>query len=766
MLNMLELNKALKFLDYFSIITVSEKKVPNFGWKKYQTEKISKEKFKQQYEYSGGKTYKNKEGKEVEILGTNNFGIVTGFEDLECLDVDLKVLPTLKQRIDLWSEFTQNLRDNIDDFDSKFVIYKTMNEGYHVLYKTKLVEGNKKIARTEFGPEALFETRGIGGYIFTYPDKQVSKKSYFEIDYVSDDDRYILFFFAKSFDCIKKTDEPIKYNEPKKTFSDTNLKPWEDYNQKTDVFDIISNDFNVIGGNSKSTIIKRIGAESAHSGYVFKDSGCMYLFSTGTIYPAEKLLSPFDCYTIKNHNGNYSESASAIYKQGFGERSKKLIKEVENLIVVEKESVPKHKFPIEIFPDLIQKYIIDCNSKLDNNIDYMGCSLLWLISLCVGNTIDIEVKRGWNENASVWLSLVGKAGVGKTPSIANIIAPLNKINSKIIKKYFKDLNDFDKFSQLSKKEQKEVCEVKEPSKQQFIVNDITLEALVELHQESDNGIGVFKDELAGWLKDMNKYRAGSDLEFWLSSWSGKAVSLNRKTAKSSFVEKPFIPVLGGIQPNIFSSFYTSENKDNGFMDRMLLSFPDIEIDDYNENELDYSTIEWYNETIIRFYEDLKNLTQRNEDNTINTITAKFTNEAKEEWKRIFNKITACQNSENENEYLKSMYPKQKSYVPRFALLINVFDSFFDGSIMFNEISKASILKAEKLSDYFVSTAKRVKLDSTEISEISDSIKGVKTINEKLEIIYNNNKNFNRKETAELLGISKMTINRFIKKVTE
>ena len=87
---------------------------------------------------------------------------------------------------------------------------------------------------------------------------------------------------------------------------------------------------------------------------------------------------------------------------------------------------------------------------------------------------------------------------------------------------------------------------------------------------------------------MNKYRAGSDLEFWLSTWSGKSVNLNRLSRKGSFVEKPFVPVLGGIQPSIFNSFSTEENKENGFMDRMLLSFPEASVDEYNDNELDES----------------------------------------------------------------------------------------------------------------------------------------------------------------------------------
>jgi hypothetical protein len=285
-----------------------------------------------------------------------------------------------------------------------------------------------------------------------------------------------------------------------------------------------------------------------------------------------------------------------------------------------------------------------------------------------------------------------------------------------------------------------------------------------LHQESDNAVGIFKDELAGWLKDMNKYRAGSDLEFWLSCWSGKSVSLNRLTRKGSFVEKPFIPVLGGIQPNILNSFYTEENKDNGFMDRMLLSFPEAVIDLYNENELEYEILEWYSNNIICFFDTLKTVLKRDDDGIIKSLTAKFSDEAKIEWMRMFNEISNCQNDENENEYLKSMYPKQKSYIPRFALLIHVFDEFFSDGGNTLLISKESILKAEKLSKYFIATAKKVKINSIEVNNVKNTAKGGKSTMDKLKLIYNENKDFDKSQVAELLGVSKRQINRLIKQL--
>lgn len=762
---MLETAKVLKFLDHFSVITVSENKVPNFSWKEAQTKKLTATELKKRLEYNGG-IFK-KDG--TEIPKTDNFGLITGYDYLECIDCDLKVFSTAKEQKEFWEEYTGYLRDNILDFDDKFVIYKTKNAGYHILYKTKRVEGNLKIAKLKGHKEALIETRGVGGYIFAYPENKVSKKSYFEIDFISDEDREILMSFSKMYDYIDA--KPIEPEKKKTEYQETEITCWEDYNQKTSIFDVIGNDFTIVGNLSNKYVIKRHGAQSPHSGYVFKDSGCMYLFSTGTIYPHETLITPFIAYCWSYHNGNLSEGAKELYKLGFGSRLKKLVVEQTKNIPTNEPLIEEYqynkadlKFPIDIYPKPIQSYILECNSKLDSNIDYMGCSLLWLISVCIGNSIEIEVKRGWNENATVWISLVGKAGIGKTPSINNIIFPLQKINSREIKNYYKELEKFEFYDNLSKKEKEEYAEVDKPIKRQFIANDITLEALVDLHQESDNAVGIFKDELAGWLKDMNKYRAGSDLEFWLSCWSGKSVSLNRLTRKGSFVEKPFIPVLGGIQPNILNSFYTEENKDNGFMDRMLLSFPEAVIDMYNENELEYEILEWYSNNIICFFDTLKTIIKRDEDGIIKSLTAKFSAEAKEEWKRIFNEISTYQNDENENEYLKSMYPKQKSYIPRFALLIHVFDEFFSDGGNTLEISKESILKAEKLSKYFIATAKKVKINSIEVNNVKNTAKGGKSTIEKLKLIYNENKDFDKAQVAELLGVSKRQINRLLKQL--
>jgi hypothetical protein len=728
----------------FSIIPCKEDKAPLGAWKKNQT--IART------------------PNEVELLDSHKFGIVTGYNNLEVIDIDLKVFSSLKEQKEFWDEYLGFLKDNIDDFDKKFVIKKTLNKGFHILYRCSEIVGNTKIAKLKGQTEALIESRGIGGMVIAYEDT-LSTINYHQIKEITPEDRFILWSCSRTYNYVDEI--PLEPKKQPKEYLETEITCWDDYNQKTDIFDVIGSDFQIVANHTKKYVIKRHGASSPHSGYVYKEDNRMYLFSTGTIYPHEKQITPFIAYAWKFHHGDFSETAKDLYSKGFGSRLKSKIKQLKESIYIQEQvkiDINDLVFPIDIFPKDIQTYLLECNTKLDSSIEYMGCSLLWLISVCIGNSIEMEVKKGWIENLSLWISVVGKAGLGKTPSISNVIFPLIKINAKEIKTFIKENEKYEYYNNLSKKEKDEHSEVFKPIKTQFIANDITLEALVDLHQESDNAVGVFKDELAGWLKDMNKYREGSDLEFWLSTWSGKSVNLNRLTRKGSFVEKPFIPVLGGIQPNIFNTFYTEENKDNGFMDRMLLCYPDLSIDKYNENEISDDILKWYKEIVISFYDTIKSIIKRDEDGDIISLTARFSDEAKIEWMRIFNEMTDIQNNEEENEYLKSMFPKQKSYIPRFACLIHVFNDFFSEGGNSLLISKESVLKAEKLSKYFIATAKKIKVNSVEVSKIKNTITSSKGKNEKDKLfeIYKSNVNFNRSETAELLGVSRMSINRWVK----
>lgn len=734
----------------YSLMIANDNKVPIHAWKSYQDKQISEA--------------------ELSKLMANpkawRFGYVCGFNGVFCVDVDLKVLP-MELRAPMWDEFIQFVRDNIDSFDRKVAVHKTLNFGYHLTYRTDTDMGNEKIAvPVKTGlikdgaekQEALVETRGRGGYALVY-DECVNGLDYAEIGFLSPEEHNAILNIARMYDERVAEAQP---DTPKPERGQTGLTPWADFNQRHSIFDVVGDEFKVVRNLSNKTVIKRHGALSPHSGYVFKDSGCMYLFSTGTRYPHEKLLSPFHCHAIRHHNGDMREAANRLYADGYGDRMRRPLPEMPP-----KEVIVKPDFPIDIFPESIQKYMLECNRTLDSTIDYMGAGLIWAVSAMIGNSMKLEVKSGWIESVTVWICVVGKAGVGKTPSVNNIIRPLLDANSREIREYQRKYREFKEYDNLSEKEKKNAVEVKEPQKKQFIVNDVTLEALVELHEQNPNAVGVFKDELAGWIKDMNKYRAGSDIEFWLSSFSNSPVALNRKTVKNTYVHSPLIPVLGGIQPAVLNEAFTPEFKDNGFTDRMLLAFPDVNVEYYNENELSRELLAWYNDWILNLYQHIKSeIAILDQDGEVKPNILKWTPAAKKEWARVNNKITDLQNSENESEYTKSMLPKQKTYVPRFALILNVLHAWDNGEYIVKDIDADSVLMAEKLSDYFIRMAKKVKADSSEYQELKKVTfdRSAKNEFEQFRLMYEKDPDLNRSHAADILNKSRQTIKNWIKQI--
>lgn len=775
-MNKPDLSRCLKFIDDgFSLLTVGAGKKPNFSWKREQTKAPTKLEFEHRYNYTGGRFFERKleDGtmEQCEIESTKGVGIITGYKDLEVIDVDLKIFETLKDQQEFWNEYCDYLRESIDDFDNKIVIYKTINNGYHLLYKCSKIAGNVKIAKIKGHKEAVIESRGIGGYVWMY-DNQISKNGYDAIKYISEKERDLIWDISRHFGYIEQ--QPIAPHAIVKSQIKSDITVWEDYNQKNRIWDLICDEFDIVKKLYDRLIIKRHGATSASSGSIFLKDNKMFLFSTGTNYPAEKPLSPFDIYAIRYFFGDYSAAAKDLYKKNYGERYQHETKMTTNVSikedVVKKEDLKKVDFPIDIFPDDLQAYMTACNDTLNSSFDYMGCAFLWVLSLIIGNSVKIKVKGGWIESGTVWISLVGEAGIGKTPSTNRIISPLKKINNLEIKRYIKHREKFEEYSALDKKDKKNCEEVKKPIKTQIIVSDFTVEAITDLHEENKNAIGVFCDELAGWYKDMNKYRAGSDLEFWLSSWSNEGIAVNRKTAKSSFVESPILPVLGGIQPKILTQFFTEENKDNGFIDRMLTTYPDLTVDEYNDDELDDDTIEFYNDYVINFYDTIKNtIIKKDAEDEIIPIIADLSSGAKRIWIRLFNEITGWQNGDNENEYMKSMYPKQKSYIPRFALLLNTLYWKHDANrFKLNSISEEAMIGAEKLFRYFVYMAKKHKIETTEYCATKKIIEKneAKTTAEKINEILVNQPDIKASTIASLLGISKRRVYELIKKRTE
>ena len=244
-------------------------------------------------------------------------------------------------------------------------------------------------------------------------------------------------------------------------------------------------------------------------------------------------------------------------------------------------------FPVEVFPEAIQEIITATNESLNFPIDFIAASILYTISVSIGNTHRVEVKHGWTENAVLYLALVGRAGTNKSHPISFALKPIEHRDNLNFLKFQKEKQEYDALVSLTKKEREQqgYNEPLRPSWEQLLVTDFTPEALTDVHKFNKRGLGVYCDELASWFKNFNRYSKGSEEQFWLANWSGKPVRINRKTSEPTYIPLPFISVLGTIQPGVLIEL--AENRtENGFIDRLLFVLPDnLKKEYWSETEL-------------------------------------------------------------------------------------------------------------------------------------------------------------------------------------
>ena len=364
-----------------------------------------------------------------------------------------------------------------------------------------------------------------------------------------------------------------------------------------------------------------------------------------------------------------------------------------------------NRFPVEVFPLPVQQVITATNENLNFPIDFIGASLLYAVSVAVGNTHSVEVKKGFQQSAVLYLAIVARAGTTKSHPLSFALHPIVEQDKRTYRQYEQQRQEYEQAVSLSKKEreQQAIDEPIKPVWQKFLLSDFTPEALAEVHKFNKRGIGVYVDELAGWFKNFNRYNKGSEMEFWLSQWSRKPINIDRKTGEPVFIPLPFISVAGTIQKGILNELAKDSRTQNGFIDRILFVIPDnIQKEYWSETDLPPVVSENWE----RIISNLLNLSVSNDD-TLNPSpeVLRFTPEAKKvlfEWQ----KANTDQCNEAENEALSGIFSKMDMYVLRLALILEMLRYACNESDK-QAVSIEAVQGAVKLVEYFKNSAVKV-----------------------------------------------------------
>jgi hypothetical protein len=404
-----------------------------------------------------------------------------------------------------------------------------------------------------------------------------------------------------------------------------------------------------------------------------------------------------------------------------------------------------NKFPTQVFPSFINDYIDNLNDSLNFHKDFMSAAVMFTVASIVGNRYKLIVKTGWEATPIFWFACVGYPGTIKTHPIKTMVKPINRIDA--VNKEFFDA-EMAHYDPDAKPRQTK------PKFKQILVSDYTIEALHMVHGINKRGLGLYKDELNGFLKDMNKYRKGSDLEFWLESFNNGDYIVNRVSKDPLTIHNICVNIIGTIQHEVLSDVI-SEYSGNGFIDRFLFTSPESEVFNLNDKEADPEHYDKWD----RYISKLNNLCTYHDKESTETI--KMNREAFVQYQQIDSEYVKVQKNDEENAAIKNYLSKMKTYVPRFALLMAIINKGHKDEYIF--VSDQEMHDAGIIADYFIANAREIFTSNSsqvEIKMIANSLRSY-TRNEQIQYLHND-KGFKALDLSRYFGVSRQMIYRIVK----
>jgi putative DNA primase/helicase len=219
-------------------------------------------------------------------------------------------------------------------------------------------------------------------------------------------------------------------------------------------------------------------------------------------------------------------------------------------------------------------------------LDFPGVTVVISLAGAVGRRCMIQPKEldsAWVVVPNLWGALIARSGFLKSPLIkaitkplADIEAQLQKQNHDVVAEHHRELRQW-KDSKGKPDVGEKPCQ---PPEKRIIINDSTFEKLHEIMRENPAGVFVIRDELTGWLAELDRAGREGERAFFLSAWAGDTGhTIDRIGRGSIYVPACCLSMLGGIQPERLRSYLTGTSgvplPDDGLIQRFqLIAWPD------------------------------------------------------------------------------------------------------------------------------------------------------------------------------------------------
>jgi hypothetical protein len=413
-------------------------------------------------------------------------------------------------------------------------------------------------------------------------------------------------------------------------------------------------------------------------------------------------------------------------------------------------------FPLEVFPDAVQKMVREADERMHYGIEFTACSLLFAAASAIGNSCVVEMNPDWQEGVTLWLVLVGHPGTGKGHAMKRVLKAIDRQDAQRYSVYQEDMQTYKKALAKFQREKKNnpddrIEEPEAPILKKTILSDTTSEKMARVHADNQRGICLHVDELAGWLQTFNRYNTGNTQKTFNSSWSRQAIVIDRVHSGSIRIEVPCIMVGGTIQPKILPELMAESRGDDGFTHRLLFCYPATTARPWNREGIDQSLFKEWDQAMQRLLE----MPYEIGENLVPTVL-RFTQDA---WTLLhdWQHVLVTESNRERRSYIKGVSAKIEQYAIRLSLIMQLIRyAYQEGSK--DKVGVEAVGAAIKLAEYF-------KRSHLQIYEEIDSHSPLDDLAEDKQAVYDAlPEEFKRSEGIPIAiskGMKKRTADRFI-----
>ena len=244
------------------------------------------------------------------------------------------------------------------------------------------------------------------------------------------------------------------------------------------------------------------------------------------------------------------------------------------------ERVPA--LPLECLPREVAELAEDIAERQQSPVDFVAWPMLVSLAVVCGRNVAIRPRAfdDWTERLALWVANIGSPSTMKTPAQEEGTRSIRRIAQRLHDEYKVTHAQWEADCAAEKAANPKHPDLPpEPVLERLWTADATIEKLATLlTDEVSRGLLVVRDELAGVVFDLNRYKAtGGDRQFLLQAYSGGAYTVDRLSRPSIFIPDLLVSIVGGVQPERAREIFTG-GVDDGLAARFLTVWPEVTSD--------------------------------------------------------------------------------------------------------------------------------------------------------------------------------------------